>query len=154
MTHRGPFQPLTFYDYMTTSKSDHFIGPIGCLTRKPPTLRAALRDRHKRFHGSCSTHQSVCIHEDTFAIMSQSPTVKLSEGYAQFWPPHQSQTEWVRTVKCIHLDDFVKHTAKDRPTRASSGEQEGSLERFIRVQSWHGNSDTQKHDIFYDTNKG
>lgn len=84
--------------------------------------------------------------------MSKSPAVKLSEGYAQFWPLQQSQPNRVSTVECIHLDDFIEHAAQDRPTRASSGGKEGNLWRFIRLHFWHENSDTQH--IYYDSNKG
>lgn len=62
--------------------------------------------------------------------MSKSPAVKFSEGYTQFWPLQQSQTDRVSTVKCIHLSDFIKHAAQDRSTRANSGEKEGNLLRF------------------------
>lgn len=85
--------------------------------------------------------------------MSKSPTVKLSEGYTQFWPLHQSQTDWVSTVKRIHLNDFVKYAAEDRPTRGTSGGEEENLKRFIRVHFQHKNTNTQHH-FYYDNNKG
>lgn len=131
-------------DLGTTSKFGHFMGQQAAWWGSIPHSRAALWGRHKRFHSSRSTHQSVCIHEDTFAIMSKSPTMKLSEGYTQLWPLHQSQMDWVSTIKHIHLDYFVKYAVEDRPTRASSGEKEGNLERF-RVDFWHENSDIQHH---------
>lgn len=111
--------------------------PEGCLARKHPTVR----DRHKCFQGSLSTHQSVCIHEDTFAVMSKSPAMELSEGYTQFWPLHQSQVDWVSAVKHTHLDHLIKYAAEDWPTREQWGERRGfrqvqqsSLQAW---QQWH-----------------
>lgn len=84
--------------------------------------------------------------------MSKSPAMKLSEGYTQFWPLHQSQMDRISTVEHIHLDHFIKHIAEDWPARASRGEKEGDLDNFIRAHFRRENSDTQ-HDINYDNNQ-
>lgn len=137
----------SFCSLVTPSKYGHLLGHR--VARWVSTQSGHVRDSHKLHHSSCSTHQGVCIHEHTFAIMSKGPAVKFGEGYTQLWPLQQSQTDWVSTVKCIHLSDFIKHAAQDRPTRANSGEKEGNL---LRVTT--SAMKTVMQHIYCDSNKG
>lgn len=63
------------------------------------------------------THQSVCIQEDTLAIMGEGPTVKFGQGDSKLGSPQKGQVDVVCTLYQVHLDYLIKHLREDNPAK-------------------------------------
>lgn len=62
-----------------------------------------------------TSNQCVCVHENTFGVMCEGPTVELGEGAAQIRPLHHGQVCCVPTVHHIHHLHFVIDPLQHRP---------------------------------------
>lgn len=99
-------------------------------------------------------HQCVCIHENTFGVMCQSPAVEFSEGDAKVRPLHQGQVCCVATVQHIHhlhliidplqhrpndsqyyeMDHHQQSSWKTRPDRSANGCDSEMLRFWLEVR--------------------
>lgn len=62
-----------------------------------------------------SSHQCVCVHENTFGIMCESPAVEFGEGDAQVRPLHHGQVRRVAAVQHVHQPHLVVDSPQHRP---------------------------------------
>lgn len=62
-------------------------------------------------------HQCVCVHENTFGVMCESPAMEFGEGDPQVRPLHHGQVCRVATIEHIHhshlVKDALQHSPKD-----------------------------------------
>lgn len=61
-----------------------------------------------------SNHR-VCVHEDTFGVMCESPAVEFGEGDPQVRPLHHGQMRRVAAVQHVHHFDLVEDALQHRP---------------------------------------
>lgn len=61
------------------------------------------------------SHHRVCVHEDTFGVMCESPALEFGEGDPQVRPLHHGQMRRVAAVQHVHHSDLVKDAPQHRP---------------------------------------
>lgn len=55
------------------------------------------------------SHQSVCVHEHTLAVVRESPAVQFGECHSQVRTLHQRQVSHVARVQDVHHTHLVKN---------------------------------------------
>lgn len=73
--------------------------------------------RYRATSGMFQTHQCVCVHENTFGVMCESPAVEFGEGDPQVWPLHHGEVRCVATVQHIHHSHLIINSPQHRPLK-------------------------------------
>lgn len=55
------------------------------------------------------SHQSVCVHEHTLAVVCESPAVQFGECHSQVGTLHQGQMSHIARVHNVHHTHLVKN---------------------------------------------